>query len=139
MHKSPDRILMTVVALNLTDYESQFRRLANNLKNGTKEPSVRDLTLTTVGIMMQLARIEWPVINSAIAALQTRSDKDIVDDSVALINGSHLLVPCNTDGVKIIDVSTAEPVDTPPPAIVTTLYSVGTIWGIINKAVSEPL
>ena len=132
-----DPILQTAVALNLTEYEADLRRVVNMVKV-TPAPSLRDLVIAATAVLMQIGRVPWPTIMQAITHLKTRSDADLQTDAIGLLNGSHLVVPVNGDaGVATYDLSSTLQVDEPPPALVSTIYGVNVSWQLIAKAISE--
>jgi hypothetical protein len=132
-----DPVLQTAVALNLTEYEADLRRVVNMVKS-TPTPTLRDLVIAATAVLMQIGRVPWPTIMQALTALKTRSDEDLQTDAIGLLNGSHLVVPVNGPaGVAVYDLATTLAVDEPPPALVSTIYGVNISWQLIAKAISE--
>ena len=130
-----DPILQTAVALNLTEYEADLRRVVNMVKS-TPTPTLRDLVIASTAVLMQIGRVPWPTIMLAIDALKSRSDEELQSDALGLLNGSHLIVPSKSD-VLVLDIATTVAVAEPPPALVSTIYGINVAWSLIAKAVSE--
>ncbi len=123
----PDVVLKLLIGINLTTSEAEFRGILESVAEEPDAPKVRDLVIATVGVMMSLGQVSWPVILKALNGLKKRSDEDLRQDSVAIVNGSHLVVPFE-ERVLFYDIGTMREVPQPPASFVSTLYSCSAVW-----------
>jgi hypothetical protein len=120
--------------MNLADRQREFMGFLDMIDSPTEDKSirVRDFVIGTVGVLMQEASVPLPAIVRSLKALARRSDKQLTEDSVAIVNGSALLLP-KEDGVEIINLTTLSVMTTLPAAVVTTIYSPSHLWGEVEK------
>lgn len=135
----PDPILRTLVALNLTAEEANFRGIIANIAVDPEKPQVRELVIATVCVLMAFGGLSWAILLRVMPELKKRPDKLLVDDAIAIINGGHVVIPSSDSptGVLIYDLATMRTVPEPPNGYVTTVYSVAAIWTQITKALQS--
>lgn len=131
MTPAVDPVIRALIALNLTEYEADFRTiLAGRLQ---QEPDVRVLTIAAVAVLMQIGRVPWPYIQQTVAHLEQLPGDALKDEAVGIVNGTHLVVP-TVKGLVVTKLADGRTVSDPPPGIVSTLYGVSVIWELISKA-----
>jgi hypothetical protein len=132
----PDPVLRTLVALNLTAEEANFRGIIANIAEDPEKPQLRELVIATICVLMTFGGLSWAIMLRVMPALKKRPDKLLADDAVAIINGGHVVIPSSESptGVLIYDLATMRTVAEPPQGYVTTVYSVAAVWAQIEKA-----
>lgn len=123
----PDAVLKLLIGLSLTVAEADFRGILESVAEEPQAPKVRDLVISTVCVLMSLGKVSWPVTLKAMNSLKNRSDEQLKEDAVAIVNGSHLVVPYE-DAVQFYDVGTMRQVAEPPSSFVSTIYSCTSVW-----------
>lgn len=135
----PDPVLQYLIAMNLGDHESEFRSLLAVL-SPQEEPRMRHIVVATVGVFMGIGGIHWSIVMRAVTLLNARTDAQLSsEDAVGLTNGSHMIVPAdNDDGVTVIDLGTGVVFKgNLPPPMVSTIYSVSSIWAHADGAIKK--
>lgn len=129
-----DVVLRLLMGLHLVEQEAEYRSILENSATDPDNPSIRDLTVATVVLLMSMGGVGWPILMRVINQLRRLGDDDIREGAVAIMNGSHLMLPDKGDRVKILDMGTLREVDKdPPPSLVSTIYSATSIWSQTEK------
>jgi hypothetical protein len=123
-----DVVLQLLVSLHLTEREQEFRGILENIADDPTKPRLRDLVITTVGVLMSMGGIAWPVTLTMLNHMRRRPDAQLAEDSVAIVNGAALLLPQGEDQVRVIDLLTMRDTDEDIPAFVSNIYSFGAVW-----------
>jgi len=133
---APDPVLRTLIALNLTAEEANFRGIIANIAVDPENPQVRELVIATICVLMAFGGLSWAILLRVMPELKKRPDALLVDDAIAIINGGHIVIPSEASptGVLVYDLATMRTVPEPPQGYVTTVYSVAAIWAQVNKA-----
>lgn len=129
-----DVVLRLLMGLHLVEQESEYRSILENAAVDPDNPTTRDLTVAVVVLLMSMGGVSWPILMRVINQLRRLGDDDIREGAVAIMNGSHLMLPDKGDRVKILDMGTLREVDKdPPPSLVSTIYSATSIWAQVEK------
>lgn len=131
-------IARVLVGINLPDKEGFFRGLLDLLDADMDEPRHRDLAIATTGLLMHMGNLPWEVIVRTIKGLSTCDDERLQDSrcGVAVINGSVLLVPVESD-FHFYRVTDLRRIEQPPEALMTSVYSVSGIWKRIGEVLGS--
>lgn len=130
MATAPDKVLQYLIAVHLTDSEPDFRSLIDLCGSPTLGP--RELVIATVGVLMALGNVRWPVILKTVTSLKQLSEEELSETSVAIVNGDILVLPPAGDNPPtLLDMTTLRPYDGSPAPFVSTVYSTAAMW---NKA-----
>lgn len=135
----PDPVLQYLIAMNLGEHEAEFRSLLAVL-SPKEEPRMRHIVVATVGVLMGIGGIHWSIVMRVVTLLNDRTDEQLSsDDAVGLTNGTHLVIPSNTeDGVSIFDLRSGVAfTGALPPPMVSTIYSVNAIWAHAEGALKK--
>ena len=117
-----DQLSAILGVLNLDVPEDELRAVLSDVC-GDSTPSLREYALVTVAALMAAGGIRWPSIWRLLNYLRRRTIEQLRGDAVALINGTHYVVP-DGQGVVFLSVSDGlKPVESTPPALVATVYS----------------
>ncbi len=136
---TPDPVLRTLIALNLTAEEANFRGIIANIAVDPDNPQIRELVIATICVLMAFGGLSWAILLRVMPELKKRPDALLVDDAIAIINGGHIVIPSETSdtGVLVYDLTTMRTVPEPPRGYVTTVYSVAAIWAQVDKALKS--
>lgn len=132
-----DVVLRYLVTVNLTESESQFRSIIRHVSKDASAPTFRDLVIATVGTLISMGGLEWPVIFETVSALAKLDDGKLAESAVAIANGQYLLLPTNGPGIVSIDLSTMRETHVKIRAMVSTVYSCSAIWSEVERALSS--
>lgn len=130
-----DPVILHLVALSLTDLEPDFRSFLDTISPEAKSYSIKDFVIATTGILMVSGGVKWPIIMKIINSLSSRPVDKLRSDAVALINGSHLVVPGNDipNETLIYEIGTMRRTLVLPRAVVTTIYSLEGIFETVEE------
>ena len=123
-----DPVLRYLMEVQLTDFEPDFRGILENIAEEPGQPMIRDITIATVAILMTMGGVKWPVVMRMLSHLSRRSDEELQQDAVAILNGSHMVLPDKDDSVIVLDLATLRPVANHGPAFVSTVFSCTSVW-----------
>jgi hypothetical protein len=123
-----DIVLTYLMGVNLADQEANFRGVLENIAEVPGTPKIRDLVIATTAILMSLGGLGWPVIMRVMTHLKTRSDSQLQQDAVAIINGAYLVLPGADGAVIALELATLRTVPELGPAFVSTIYSMTAVW-----------
>lgn len=126
--------------LNLTDMEMEFRGALQNVSRDPDRPSLRDLVLSTVAVLMQRGGQAWPVILCALNVLRDRTDQQLQGgDTVAIVNGDRLILPGPEDRtVRQFDMNTMREIgEVDVPSLVMTIYSLAGTWTMLERSINR--
>lgn len=134
-----DPVLRTLIALNLTAEEANFRGIIANIAVDPEKPQIRELVIATVCVLMTFGGLSWAILLRVMPELKKRPDALLSDDAIAIINGGHIVIPSSESptGVLIYDIATMRTIPEPPRGYVTTVYSVAAVWAQIDKALQS--
>ena len=125
-----DVVLRYLMGVSLADHEIHFRALIDNVAEAPDRPKIRDLTIATTGLLMQLGRVDWPIVLKVITHLSKVDDEVLTNSAICLVNGDYLLLPTTLESFITLDLKTLRESTRPaPPAFVSTVYGLGEIWG----------
>lgn len=138
MASNTTSVMKVLVGLNLPEHEGSFRGIIDMVEGDQDTPSPRQLVIASVGVLMQMGNLPWPVIMKAVRALNSCSDERLQQDGcgVAIINGSVLLTP-SEESVDFYGILTLHKVEETPQAYVTTVYTVASVWDRVIKILNE--
>jgi hypothetical protein len=130
--------MKVVVGLNFPDHESTFRGILDMVDADLDSLSQRDLVMASIGVLMQMGNLPWPVISKSVKSLRGCTDERMMSDGcgIAIINGSTLLLPTE-DAVEFFGMMDLRRLPEPPQAYVTTLYTVPSVWDRVGQILSE--
>jgi hypothetical protein len=126
----PDAALNLLIRLGLTDDEQYFRGFLDAIAKDSDNPKPNELTIAALAVLMGKAGIGLPVVMKTTKALTSRSDDELKEDAVAIINGMFLAVPDSKAGALVYDINTMRIVSKSPKAISTTVWSLAPIWDL---------
>ena len=126
--KQHDIVLTYLMGVNLADHEANFRGVLENIAETPTAPKIRDLVIATTAILMSMGGLAWPVIMRVMAHLKTRSDSQLQQDAVAIINGAYLVLPSDNGEVIALELATLRPIAELGPGFVSTIYSMTAVW-----------
>jgi len=127
--EQPDLVLNYLMDLQLAEHEGEFRGVLENILDGDAI-GIRHMSVATVAVLMSLGGVPWTVVMRVLTRLKKRTDEELMEDAIAIVNGSHIIIPDSDDprGVSIYDVRTLEEAESAPRGIVSTVYSITAIW-----------
>lgn len=128
-----DPVLRYLIEVQLVDFEAEFRGILENVAEEPGQPMIRDITIATIAILMTMGGVKWPVVMRVLTHLSRRSDEELQQDAVAILNGSHMVLPEGKDSVAIFDLATLRQVPQLGPAFVSTVYSCTAVWNQAAK------
>ncbi len=136
MDPKPDKVLELLVGLHLADHEREFRSLLDSLagNNEGDEYPTSTLVIALVCLLMSMGQVGWPIVMKTLSTLKRLPDDALKSGAVAIVNGSHLVLPTlDASGeadILVLALTTLRP--SPPgaisPALVSTIYSLGAAW-----------
>jgi hypothetical protein len=129
-----DRVLKFLVGISLAEMESEFRSIARYVSTG-EETRDRDIVVASVGTLMSMAGLKWPVILEAVSSLNKLNDDILRKSAVAVINGAYLLVNSPDDEIVTVDLKTMRraKVENKIRPLVSVIYSCSAIWDEIDR------
>lgn len=127
MATAPDKVLQYLIAVNLTDHEPDFRSLIDLC--GSDVITERELVIATVGVLMAIGQVRWPVIIKTVNALKALKNDELAETSVAIINGDILVLPPTGENPPaLLDMTTLRPYAGHPSPFLSTVYSTAAMW-----------
>jgi hypothetical protein len=129
---STDDLLSKLLGhLELSSLEDEIRGTVAEL-SADRETQLRDIVLATLAGIMAAGGMKWPVVWCIMRHLRDRPGEKLRTEAVALLNGSHFIVP-QGDGVVFLSASTLKPVPSVPEAVVATVYSLAPLFTLAER------
>lgn len=125
-----DNVTKFLLGVGLAEHEPIFRMTLKTICDNPDDPSIRDITIATISLLMTLGQISMPVIMYTVGHLNKRSADDIKEDAIAIMNGAYIVLPdaARENGTIILSLETMKEVDIKPVSFVSSVYSLAAIW-----------
>ena len=131
-----DSVQKTLIDFQLVDREAELRNILSTICVG--EPSVRDLSIGMVAVLMSCGGIPWPMIMRSVYTLGQITDDELkTDGAVGVVNGKYMVISAPERKSKMVDMQTGTEVSELPPSVTTTVFSVVGAWAQVEKALAD--
>jgi hypothetical protein len=134
-----DAVFKYLVAVNMVEYEPSFRGLLANICENAQEPTLAEIVVATIGTLMTMGQVPWPVIMKTVTTLRARKPEWLQSDAVAILDGARVMLPSPdvADAVDTFDIRSLTKLSDDLPSFVTTCYSVGAVWERVTTLMSK--
>lgn len=123
----PSPLLQYLIRLNLVEQESVFVGYLDAM-DSTGDRVLRDFTIATAIVIMRMKGYNDQTYLRMLNHLKRLSDDTIRNGMVAIVNGAFMVLPCDGEDVRIVDLETFRDVEETPPALNSDVFSLASIW-----------
>jgi threonine dehydratase len=133
----PDPVLQYLIGINLAAHEAEYRSVLDSIAKPDQPFQIRDYTIATTAILMYIGGTTWPIVSKVVTTLNACTDEQLQDACVAILNGSHLILPKGDDVVTYELVTMRQVAEGSPPPFVSVMYHVNNIYEETKKVVAR--